>query len=101
MKEKTPPRAVALHYDGREAPIVTAKGTGDLAGRIVALAHEHNVPLHEDPQLAAVLSQMDLGEAIPRELYVAIAEVLAFAYIVTGRFPEGKEARDYRTEPDE
>lgn len=79
--------AVALHYDEKNAPRITAKGEAALADEIVALAKEHNIPLHEDKQLAALLSQLELGSEIPRELYIAVAEVLAFAYMLTGKVP--------------
>lgn len=90
-REKPPKRAVALHYDEKNAPRITAKGSGELADRIVALAKEHDVPLQEDSELTALLSQLELGEEIPRELYIAVAEVLAFAYMLTGRMPGDKE----------
>ncbi len=79
--------AVALHYDGTSAPRVVAKGRGTLAGRIIAKAREHDVLLHTDPQLASVLATIPLGEEIPRELYVAVAEVIAFAYWLSGKRP--------------
>lgn len=87
--DKKPTTAVALHYDGKEAPTVTAKGTGDLAEKIIALAKEHGVPLHEDAALISLLSKLDLGEEIPQPLYTAVAEVIAFAYILSGKMPEG------------
>lgn len=77
--------AVALHYDGIAAPKVVAKGRGELAGRIATRAREHAVPLHRDPQLAKLLAKVPLGEEIPRELYLAVAEVIAFAYWLSGR----------------
>lgn len=86
--------AVALAYDGERAPRVTAKGEGELARQILALAEEHDIPLHEDPALVEVLSRIDLGQEIPRALYVAVAEVIAFAYMISGRFPRG-----YRQKP--
>ncbi|NLG77146.1 MAG: type III secretion protein [Xanthomonadaceae bacterium] len=85
MSERRPPLAVALHYSGRGAPRVVAKGGGDIAERIIETAREHNVPLQEDAPLAAALSRLDLGREIPRELYVAVAHVLAFAWTVTGK----------------
>ena len=92
MKEQEPKRtAVALYYDERSAPRITAKGQAALAEQIVALAREHDIPLHEDTQLAALLSQLELGDEIPRELYVAVAEVLAFAYMLTGKLPQRRE----------
>ena len=89
MNEKEPKRtAIALHYDKKNAPRITAKGNAALADQIVALAREHDIPLHEDKQLAALLSQLELGSEIPRELYIAVAEVLAFAYMLTGKVPQ-------------
>jgi flagellar biosynthesis protein len=79
------PLAVALHYSGSGAPRVVAKGGGGLAERIIETAREHNVPLQEDAALVAALSRLDLGREIPRELYVAVAHVLAFAWSVTGK----------------
>lgn len=77
-----PPVAVALHYrpEREHAPRVVAKGGGETAARILALAKEHGVPLQQDPALAAALSRLDLNEDIPRELYVAVAEVLRFVW---------------------
>ncbi len=85
--DNPPRKAVALHYDGRGAPRVTAKGQGFVAETILARAREHGVPLHEDAALAAVLAQLDLGEEIPEALYRAVAQVLAFAYFLSGKVP--------------
>ncbi|MHB0876523.1 MAG: EscU/YscU/HrcU family type III secretion system export apparatus switch protein [Anaerolineae bacterium] len=75
-------RAVALHYEPKTytAPQVVARGAGDVADRIISLAREHNVPIHEDGDLVALLAQLDIGAVIPPELYAAVAEVLAFVY---------------------
>ncbi len=81
--------AIALHYDGAHAPRVTATGAGALAHQIVAIAEEHRIPLEEDPELAALLAQIPLGDEIPEALYRAVAEVIAFAYLVAGKFPPG------------
>ncbi len=80
--------AVALSYDGKNTPKVTAKGQQQLAEQIVAAAEQAGVPLYPDPELAMILSQIPLGEEIPDNLYKAIAEVIAFAYILAGKFPE-------------
>jgi flagellar biosynthesis protein len=77
--------AVALHYSGRGAPRVTAKGDGHIARRIIETARQHNVPLEEDAALAGALSRVELGREIPRELWVAVAHVLAFAWTVAGK----------------
>lgn len=81
--------AVALRYDGETAPRVTATGSGDLAQEIIALAEASGIPLQENPPLVALLSQLELGAEIPRDLYQAVAEVIAFAYLLSGRRPEG------------
>jgi flagellar biosynthesis protein len=80
--------AVALSYDGKNTPKVTAKGEQQLAEQIVAAAEQAGVPLYPDPELAMILSQIPLGEEIPDNLYKAIAEVIAFAYVLAGKFPE-------------
>ncbi|AMN46622.1 hypothetical protein ACG33_05820 [Steroidobacter denitrificans] len=80
-----PPLAVALHYNRCGAPRVVAKGGGALAQRIIDTAREHDVPLQQDSALACALSRVELGNEIPRELYVAVAQVLAFAWNVTGK----------------
>ncbi|MBI4984675.1 MAG: EscU/YscU/HrcU family type III secretion system export apparatus switch protein [Rhodocyclales bacterium] len=73
--------AVALAYAASDAaPKVVAKGRGLIAEQIVARAREHGVYVHESKELVALLSQVDLDEHIPPQLYVAIAELLAWLY---------------------
>lgn len=84
-----PTTAVALHYDGTHAPKVTAKGSGAIAEQIIALAKEHGIPLQENKPLVELLSQLDLGDEIPEALYLAVAEIIAFAYMLNGKVPEG------------
>ena len=75
--------AVALEYDAdrMEAPVVVAKGQELVAQRIVETAREHGVPVVHNPPLAWALYQgVDVGQAIPPELYRAVAEVLAYVY---------------------
>ncbi|WP_410769272.1 EscU/YscU/HrcU family type III secretion system export apparatus switch protein [Fontibacillus sp. BL9] len=75
-------KAVALKYDPKqnEAPVVTAKGSGHLAERILDLAREHAIPVQEDAALVEVLSKLDLDRQIPTELYTLVAEILSFIY---------------------
>jgi flagellar biosynthesis protein len=87
MSQNKPLKAIALQYDGENAPIVTASGEGDIAEEIIRIAKEHGVPLREDMMLAALLSELELGEEIPPLLYRVIAEVIAYAYIVSGKVP--------------
>ncbi len=80
-----PKFAVALEYDGEQAPVVTAKGHHEVAEEILAIAEQQGIPVHEDRELAALLEQLDLGEQIPPSLYVVVAEVLSFAYRLSGK----------------
>ncbi len=75
-------RAAALKYQSKSdnAPKVIAKGKGKVAERIIEIAKEHNIYIHNDPDLIEVLYQLDLNEDIPAELYVVVAELLAFVY---------------------
>ncbi len=81
--------AVALYNDGENAPRITAKGRGELAQRILAVAEANEIPLQDDPELAAILAQIPLGTEIPESLYRAIAEIIAFAYLLSGKRPPG------------
>jgi flagellar biosynthesis protein len=80
-------RAVALKYDraAGTAPTVAARGTGELAERILALARANAVPVREDPDLLELLAACDLGAEIPAELYQAVAELLAFLHRLNAR----------------
>ncbi|VAW86946.1 hypothetical protein MNBD_GAMMA17-1508 [hydrothermal vent metagenome] len=77
---------VALMYDGENAPTITAKGNGHIGEEILRIAKENNIPLHEDAELVQLLSQLELGDEIPRALYITIAQVIAFAYIISGKY---------------
>lgn len=83
-------RAVAIQYDGNGAPRVTAKGDGEVAQAIIALAQEHGVTIHEDRPLVELLSQVQLDEEIPEQLYAAVAIVLTYVYRVTGKAIPGR-----------
>lgn len=83
-------RAVAIRYKSDEdsAPSIVAKGQGVIAEQILEIAEKHNIPLYEDRDLVEVLSALDLGSAIPPDLYQAVAEVLAFVYRLNNKIPE-------------
>ena len=71
--------AVALSYNlGDEAPTVIASGKGVVAERIIEKAEDSDVPVYEDEKLAGTLSKLELGDAIPPELYGVVAEILVF-----------------------
>lgn len=73
--------AVALAYSQTDAaPRVVAKGRGLVAERIISRAREHGVYVHESPELVSLLLQIDLDQRIPPQLYIAVAELLAWLY---------------------
>jgi len=73
-------RVTALRYEGAGAPKVVASGQGHVADRILAAAQAAGVPVREDPNLAAALAALALGQEVPEDLWLAVAEVLAWAY---------------------
>ncbi|ACI92842.1 flagellar biosynthetic protein FlhB [Afipia carboxidovorans OM5] len=77
--------AVALHYDRKGAPRVVAKGKGEIARKIIEVAAEHDVAIEENEILAGALSNVEIGDEIPAELYKAVAEVLIFVLRLSGR----------------
>jgi flagellar biosynthesis protein len=88
--------AVALAYsDATPAPKVVAKGRGLIAQAIIERAREAGVYVHESPELVALLMQVDLDEHIPHELYVAVAEILAWVYQLERR--QAKDGADERS----
>ena len=80
--------AVALQYGGEGAPRVTAKGYGAIGEQILERARAHDVPIRQDAELSGLLARVPLGDEIPENLYLAVAEVLAFAYRLSGAAPE-------------
>jgi len=74
--------AVALRYEKEKdaAPVVTAKGKGLVAEKIISLAKKHDVPVKENALVAYELYKLELNEEIPSELYEAVAIILAAIY---------------------
>jgi flagellar biosynthesis protein len=91
-RKPTLPLAVALQYDGTSAPRVTAKGRDRVAEQIIELARQHSIPLQENEPLAGMLARLELGEEIPEALYLAVAQVIAFAYHLSGKQPPTQPA---------
>ena len=67
------------------APRVIAKGKGAIGAKIIEVAKAHDVPIEENEMLAGALSNVELGDEIPAELYKAVAEVLVFVLRLSGR----------------
>ena len=77
--------AVALHYDKSGAPRVVAKGKGTIGAKIIEVAKAHDIPIEENEVLAGALSNVEIGDEIPPDLYKAVAEVLVFVLRLSGR----------------
>ncbi|MEW6622014.1 MAG: EscU/YscU/HrcU family type III secretion system export apparatus switch protein [Bacillota bacterium] len=88
--------AAALKYAQGEddAPVVVAAGKGITAINIVQKALEEGVPVHEDADLAQILSSIEVGKEIPQELYLAVAEILAFVWKLDKKYYSAGDKRD-------
>lgn len=77
-------KAIALKYEKGEfkAPHVAAKGRGDLAERIIAIAKKHDVPIHNDADLVEILDKVEIEQEIPLEVYTVVAEIFSYIYKV-------------------
>ena len=94
---RAPDEAAALSFDPirDRAPRLTAFGRGEDASEILRLAAQHQIPIKYDPDLVQVLSKLDVGQTVPEEVYLVVAEILAFIYWVNQEFfftgPDGPE----------
>lgn len=78
-------KAAALRYEQNyDAPVVTAAGMGHIADKILEKAKENNVPVVYDEELTNLLTNVDVGEAIPYELYDVVAKVIAYVMDIDG-----------------
>ena len=80
--------ALSILYDGKNTPEIAAKGYNQLAGLIIQKAQDENILIHKDEHLFKYLEEMQVGEKIPPNLYVVIAELIAFSYVLRGKFPD-------------
>ena len=79
MGDEEKKTAVALSYEaGDEAPRIIATGKGAVAERIIEEAKKSDVPFYKDSALADTLSKLQIGDAIPPELYEVVAQILVF-----------------------
>ena len=92
-KQPVARQAIALNYDGQSAPTLSAKGDDELAEAILAIAREYEVPIYENAELVRLLARLELGDAIPEALYRCIAEIIAFAWYLKGKTPQGFQER--------
>lgn len=77
-----PRSAIAMRYDLEKdrAPRVVARGKGAVAEKILEIAKQNGIPVHEDAELIEALARLDVQQEIPAELYQVMAEVLTFIY---------------------
>lgn len=79
MKKNKVKKAAAIRYDvGDVAPKVIARGKGIVADKILEKANNEDLPIYKDEALAHTLTQLDIGEMIPEELYQVVAEIMVF-----------------------
>ena len=89
--------AVGLRYALGDpgAPEVTARGRGEIAERIVAVAQEHGVPIKRDPDLLQLLAVARLGDEVPVEVFDAVARLLTFLYDLNQSQPTSQQNADF------
>lgn len=94
MKNKKPQTrtAFALEYQEHDLPRVSASAAGEMAEKLLEIAREHDIPVTEDPSLAEALAGLPDGSQIPDSLFIAVAEVLAYAYYLKNKVPAGSDS---------
>ncbi len=80
-------KAISLKYDDN-APFVAAKGESKYAEDIIAMAKELGIYVHKDPVLLSHLEKLKEGENVPKPLFVVVAEIIAYSYMLQGKTPE-------------
>jgi len=90
-------RALALFYDGGQAPVISDQRVGEAAQKLIEQALEMGIPIYENPQLLEQLSELQTGQNIPTELYQLIAEILAFAFFIQGKAPDNYQPDGFST----
>ena len=87
-------KAIALEYGRNATPIVTAKAEDEMALAMIAAAREQGVFITEDPELLALLSRLQVDQAIPPELYTAVSVILAWVFWLKGMRPGDEKTSD-------
>ena len=95
------PQAVALEYGFNTAPVVTAKGEGELALEMMAQARRHGVYITQDPELLALLCRLNVDEEIPPELYTVVSVILSWVYWLKDMRPGDEKATGQTNEDDQ
>ena len=86
----SPDYAVALQYDMEQhnAPVVIAKGQGEIAQKIIEIAKEKEIEIRQDKDLVQILKTVDINEEIPLEAFYAVAEIISYVYKVNGKMKD-------------
>jgi flagellar biosynthesis protein len=90
------PIAIALDYkkggklDPKAGPRVAATGKGAVAEQILQIAFERGIPVREDPDLAQILSTLEVDSVIPVDALAAVAEILSYLYRLNGKVLDGR-----------
>ena len=93
-------KAVALRYTNKDiAPMIVASGMGHMAEKIVEVASENDVPIFEDTSLATILTQLELGQAVPEELYKAVVDI--YVYFLKFSLPKIELEEKQEAQPEE
>lgn len=97
MIEREIKKAAALQYDKEKdnAPHVTAQGSGETAKNIIKIAEQNGIPIKKDEDLVNMLSQIELNQEIPVELYKAVAEIFSFIYGISNSEDENIETNTH------
>jgi len=92
-------KAAALKYDKEkdQAPQLTASGKGEHAKNIIKIAQENGIPIKQDEDLVNMLSEIELNQEIPVELYKAVAEIFSFIYGLSSDTPKGMDKKAFNT----
>jgi flagellar biosynthesis protein len=94
------PIAIALDYkkDGKlqpkAGPRVAASGKGAVAEQILQIAFERGIPVREDPDLAQILSTLEVDSVIPVDALAAVAEILSYLYRLNGKVMDGRSGAE-------
>jgi flagellar biosynthesis protein len=95
-KRPTAPIAIALDYkkggklDPKSGPRVAATGKGAVAEQILQIAFARGIPVREDPDLAQILSTLEVDSVIPVDALAAVAEILSYLYRLNGKVLDGR-----------
>jgi len=86
----SPNYAVALGYDmeKQNAPVVVAKGQGHIAKKIIQIAIDEGIEIHQDADLVQILKAVDIDSEIPLEAFSAVAEIISYIYKANGKLKD-------------